>query len=645
MREMQCYTFIPKAAAFVSSGPIKFDEFVLDCDRYELHRGSDNIRLEKIPMELLILLVGSDGKLVSRQEIIDHLWGKDVFVDTEHGINTAIRKIRQALKDDPDQPRFVQTVTGKGYRFIAECRNGNAAAVAQAEESQSTIQRAEAQLTTPAKNSRSWLWATIPAGVVCVVLGLALGFNLGGLRDRIFSGDQVGPIHSIAVLPLTNLSGDKSLDYFSDGMTDEMITALAQNHSLRVISRTSAMQYKGVNKPLPEIAKALGVDGILEGSVMRTNGQVHVNLQLIYAPTDTHVWAQSYDRDLKDAISLPEEVSQTIASETKVPSAATAVKPQRTISPEAHDAYLQGRYFWFGLNLPRSTEYFEKAVQLQPDYAAAWSGLADTYVGAVINGDVPPQPMMTKFQQAATNALQLDDALPEAHNTMAAQYLFNEWDWPRAESESRRAVELDPHYAEAHHVYSYILMVMNRNDEALQQQKLCTELDPFQRPWALGLAYIQVRKYDDAIKELRLRRDAQPNHMYVRYYLFEAYWLKGMWKEAEAELEATYRAGGNEEATQTIHRAFEKGGEKAVEQWSLDFELARAKKQHVPPYIIAVRYAFLGDKEHTLKYLDAAYRERFPWLVFLQKEPVFDFLHSDERYRTIVKDMGLPPAW
>jgi tetratricopeptide (TPR) repeat protein len=425
-------------------------------------------------------------------------------------------------------------------------------------------------------------------------------------------------------------------------MTDELITALARNRSLRVVSRTSAMQYKGVNKPLRDMAQALGVDGILEGSVNRSGNRVHINLQLIYAPTDTHIWAESYDRDVSAALSLPEELSQTIAAEAKVE--AVPARPQRVINPEAHDAYLQGRYFWFEHNFPRSQEYLEKAIQLQPDYAAAWCGLGDTYGAWAVARGIPPQEAFAKLEDATKKALQLDDSLPEAHDSMAALYLFNKWDWRRAEAESVRAIGLNPNYAEARFTYTYVLTVLNRNDEALQEQKRSSQITPFERPWALGLLYLHLRQYDAAITELRLQTEAEPNNAWVRYLLSEAYWLKGLWKESEQELEKGHLAIGNARMAEASHRAFERGGEKAVEQLEVRSILERARKQYVSPIDVARQYAMLGDKEETLTYLEAAYRERSPWLVFLQKEPVFDFLHADGRYRKLVKEIGLPTA-
>jgi TolB-like protein/DNA-binding winged helix-turn-helix (wHTH) protein len=360
-----------------------FGEFELDGARFELRRNGRVLKVERIPLELLILLAERNGNIVSRQEIIERLWGKGVFLDTEHGINTAIRKIRSVLHDDAERPRFVQTIQGKGYRFLAEPNNGHTKPIEVFLEPKTPHPAA----ASPVRPRHRWA-----LGIAVIALGLLagalLGLNAGGIRTSIFP-DQRAQIRSIAVLPLANLSGDAAQDYFADGMTDELITALAKNRSLRVVSRTSAMQYKGVRRPLRDIARELGVDGILEGSVERSATRIHMTVQLIYAPTDTHIWAESYDRNPNEAFSLPSELSQTIAKEVKT--AVSPASPQRYIKPEAHDAYLHGRYFWFGDNIDRGQQYFEEAIQLQPDYAAAWSGLADSYAVRAAGLMAPPR--------------------------------------------------------------------------------------------------------------------------------------------------------------------------------------------------------------------------------------------------------------
>jgi TolB-like protein/DNA-binding winged helix-turn-helix (wHTH) protein len=626
----------------------KFGDFELDPSGFELRRQDRPLKLERIPMELLILLLEKNGQVVSRQEIIERLWGKDVFMDTEHGINTAIRKIRTVLREDVERPRFIQTISGKGYRFVP----GEVSTNANGDRAAANISIPANEVLTPASleagqnrtkedsASRKWPWAAVALLAVAAAL---LALNVAGLRDRVFARNQIGPIHSIAVLPLANLSGDASQEYFADGMTDELITALAKNRSLRVVSRTSAMQYKGVRQPLPNIARELGVDGILEGSVQRSGNRVHMTAQLIYAATDTHIWAESYDRDLSGALSLPDELAQMVVHEAKVASA--PVRPPRYVSPEAHDSYLHGRYLWFGGNNARSREYFEKAIQLQPDYAAAWDGLGDTYGASAVEGEIPPQEAFAKAEAAARKALELDDSLPEAHNSLAAFYLFNAWDWHRAESESARAVELNPNYAEGRHIHSYTLYALNRDDEALQEQKRATEIDPFARPWALGGAYIHLRQYDAAINELGARAEIQPQDPTVQFFLSEAYRFKGIKNEAALHAEQSFLAAGDNKSAAAVRHAFERGGIPAMDQWFLSQDLDQARKNYVSPFTLAYDYAHLERKEETLRDLEDSYRERSPKLLFIQKEPVFDFLHSEPRYRDIVTKMGLPPAY
>jgi TolB-like protein/DNA-binding winged helix-turn-helix (wHTH) protein len=637
----------------MSEPQYRFAEFQLDCASFELRRQgrtqkSERISLERIPMELLILLLERQGSVVTRQEIVDRLWGKDVFVDTEHGINTAVRKIRQALRDDPDQPRFILTVSGKGYRFVAGDNGNRRPAAPTPSETPTALPEREPRPSGSDVPDRGSVAAVMPAVqsnraklaiviAICVVVAVIF---ISSQRHRIVRANQASQIHSIAVIPLANLSGDAAQDYFADGMTDELITALAKNRSLRVVSRTSAMQYKGVNRPLPDIARELNVDGILEGSIERTPTSVHMTVQLIYAPTDTHVWAESYDRNLNEFVFLPEELSQTIAKEVKA-----AVSPptrQRSISPEAHDAYLEGLYFWYRGDFDHSKQYFQKATDLQPDYAAAWAGLGDSY-GVRAGGDTPPQSAFAKDEEYSRKALELDDSVAEAHQSMAALYLFHAWDWNRAEAEARRAIELNPNLAAAHHLRSYILFALNRDAEALQEQKQATAIDPFAQPWHLGRAYLYLRQYDAAISELSARAAVQKVDG-VEFILSDAYRFKGMEKEAVQHLELGFLAENDQPSAEAARRAFDQGGYRAAAEWLLRRDQDRARSEYVSPYSFALDYARLERKDDTLHFLEGAFQERYPEMVFLQKKPDFAFLYSDPRFQTLVKKVGLPPV-
>jgi TolB-like protein/DNA-binding winged helix-turn-helix (wHTH) protein len=625
----------------------KFGEFELDSARFELRRDGRALKLERIPMELLILLAEKDGNVVSRQEIVERLWGKDVFVDTEHGVNTAVRKIRQALRDDPDRPRFLETVTGKGYRFVALRKNGSEGPQDAQPELEAAPTAVASPVTVPPQAApgkfRYSRLGGSAAVALCLLVGVVLGFNVGGIRDRFLARNHPPQIQSIAVLPLANLSGDPTQDYFADGMTDELITALAKYHTLRVVSRTSAMQYRGARRPLREIARELGVDGVLEGSVKRSGNRVHMTVQLIYAPSDTHVWAESYDRDLNEIFSLPLELAQTIAKE--VNTAVSPARPPRYINPEAHDAFLRGRYEWFSYHNVESAKYFRRAIEIQPDYAAAWDGLAGAYGGAAVVGELKPQEAWPQAEAATARALELDDRLPDAHNTNAGNFLFYRWDFVRAEQESARTIELGPNLADAYHLRSYALHALNRTDEALQAQRRATELDPFARPWALGVELWRLRRFDDAEKEARRWLAARPNDVSAHLLLSNVYRLQGKSKESVQELEQSLTSGGDQAGATTVRQAYERGGFKAVQELDLADLKKKALKQYVPPISFAYVYARLGMKEETIHYLQLAYEEHSPRLIHLQYEPDLDFLHSDERYRDIVRKVGLPPAF
>ena len=458
------------------------------------------------------------------------------------------------------------------------------------------------------------------------------------------SANRAMLIKSLAVLPLENLSGDPAQEYFADGMTDEVITMLAKNPSLRVISRTSVMQYKKVHRPLREIAQELGVDGILEGSVGRFGNRVHVTAQLIHAASDTHIWAESFDRDLSDMGSLQNELAQTIARQVGAMTSASA-KPEKRINPEAHDAYLLGRYYWFAGEYEKSGPYFQKAIDLQPDYAAAWSGLADHYAARAVSGGSRPEDVMPQGEIAAKKALALDDSLAEVHNSIAAIYLFYRWNWEAAERESARAIELNPGLAEPHRLRSYVLSAFNRMDEALQEQRKAMELDPFAEPDELGWTLIRARRFDAALDEARIRTEAQPGNADLHDLLSAAYYYKGMEKESEQESERALTLAGEKEVAAAEQRAFRRGGSQAVLEWNLNLYQQRAAQKYVTPTRLAGCYGQLKRKEETIRHLEQAYVEHAPNMVWLQNVPEFDFVHYDPRYRAIVKKMGLPPAF
>ena len=657
----------------------EFGDFRLDCDRFELYRDGRSLKLERKPMELLILLAGRNSNLVTRAEIAERLWSREVFVDTEHGINTAIRKIRQVLGDDSEQPRFLLTVTGKGYRFIgtiAEVRQplaeeksrpspGRAndldvGPVATAFQpgpftaQSSSDASVEIQVETPegkkapySRNSRftAWLGGLVAIAALAFFVAIHPSARVwkNRLDDRLVKRPATSNIKSLAVLPLDNLSGDPGQEYFADGMTDEIITMLAKNSTLRIVSRTSVMQYKRVHRPLPEIARELGVDGILEGSISRSGDKVHMTIQLIQAPSDTHVWAESYDRNTNDAISLPREAAQTIAK--KLNSTVLQSLPPRYVRPEAHDAYLRGRYIWFAGSNEEAGKYFKKATELQPDYALGWSGLSVYYGAGAIEAVLNPRDSLPQEEAAAVKAVELDDSLPDAHLALGAAIFLNQWDWVRADREIARAIELNPSFAEAYHLRSKIFSALHRNEEAIEAEKKSTELDPFARPFAMGLAYFSVRQYDAAVDDLRMKLENSPQDFALNWGLYEAYRRKGAGKEAVQELEKMLLILGDKTSATSVRRAFGKGGYRGVLLWQVSDLRHRSATHFVSPVDLATLYAQLGHREETLALLEEGYRQHSPGVLWIQNDPAFDFLHSDERYRSIIRGIGVPAAY
>jgi TolB-like protein/DNA-binding winged helix-turn-helix (wHTH) protein len=618
-----------------------FGDFRLDRARFALLRNGQSLKLERKPMELLLFLVENRERLVGRDEIALRLWKGEVFVDTEHGINTAVRKIRDVLGDDPEKPRYLQTVTGKGYCFIAPVEVEMPQGVVAVQE--------ESIPATPAADEPARSVPRRPLWRVGTVVFLSTFLLCGAIwlwwrpfSARVFHRGQPA-ITSVAVLPLSNFSGDPGQDYFADGMTDELITMLARDSTLSITSRTSAMRFKGSSRPMREIAQALHVDGIVEGSVSRSGNQVHMTLQLIRADADTHVWAESYDRDLNDIAALPDEAARAIAARLNSSSALRV--PARYVNPEAHDAYLRGRYYWIVGRNEDSGKAFQRAVELQPDYAAGWAGLSQYYSAGTFYGVMDPTEVMPKAKAAAEKAVQLDETLPQAHEVMAASAFFGDWDGPRALEEVTRATDLEPEYGEAMHLHALILSAMGRYQEALKVQRQGTGIDPTAHPGALAEILMYARQYDEAQKDAEMRRRDFPAATDLMNILSEVYRRKGMYREsAEMLANLAARRRGETRPDAEVLNTFKAGGYRQVLRWQIALLEKLAKSRYISPAIIARYHAELGEREDALALLDLALRKRDPWLLFIQTDPAFDSLHNDPRYVAIVKRVGLIPA-
>jgi TolB-like protein/DNA-binding winged helix-turn-helix (wHTH) protein/Flp pilus assembly protein TadD len=645
----------------ITAQEFHFGDFTLDQSRYRLQRGVRVLRLEKIPMDLLILLVQRRGELVSREEIAGSLWGKDVFLDVDHSINTAIRKIRVVLRDDPEKPQFVETVVGKGYRFAAPviCNNNGdvnpqvpqlplPAQVAEAPEVLTTAIPSKTVLPTRARVDPVRLKVLLGTVAVLVLITVAFVLNRGRAK-----GPSQPAIKSLAVLPLKNLSGDATQEYLADGMTEALIGRLSRIHDLRVISRTSVMGFKDTRVSVPEIAKALHVDAIVEGSVIREGTRVRVTVQMIRGATDEHIWAEEYQQEYRSILSLTEEVARTIGQQIKIrltPQEQGGLAGARAVDPQVHESYLKGRYYFNQRtedSMNRSIGHFQQAIDTDPSYALAYCGLADAYAMLGFRGGVPSKDALSKAKAAALKAIELDDTLGEPHASLAFIAETHEWDWATAEREYKRALELNPGDARAHHWYAGYLMYVGRFEEGIAEAKRARDLDPLSLPVNNALAgrLLVAGRVDEALKQLQDTLEMNPHFAPTHQTLGWAYLNKGKQKEAIQEFQQALQLSGTDDRDIMLDLGFAYA--KAGNREEARKILAELKKLHerglVPSGSIAILYGALGELNEAFAWLEKAYDERDPELTYL-KVPGrrFEPLRHDARFQELVHRVGLP---
>jgi TolB-like protein/Tfp pilus assembly protein PilF len=554
------------------------------------------LKLVGQPFEVLAMLLERPGQLVTREELRARLWPTDEFVDFDHGLNAAVNKLRDALSDSAEKPNYVETLPRRGYRFISAV----------------------------------------------------------GLHDsRNFLGEPSSPkIQSIVVLPLENLSKDPEEEYFTDGMTDQLITNLTQISALKVISRTSAMRYKGTKKSLPEIARELHVDAVVEGAVMWVGGRVRISAQLIEAPTDHHLWAASYERDLRDVLSMQEEVTRAIASEIRVklsPHEQARLANSHPINPEAYQLYLKGRYHWNKRSqegFQKAIEYFQQATAKDPAYALAYVGLADTYTYFSFFDVVPPREAMPKAKAAAARALEIEDRLGEAHISLGYVSYMYDWDWPAAGKHFEQALTLNPAYSRAHTFYPFYLSSLGRSEEALAVAKRSLDLDPASPAvsHSLGVQLYLARQFDQAIEQAHKTLELDPNFAISYELLGEVYVSGGMYREGLPELEKySALSRGRAMSLALLGYAHARLGERSQALRMLEQLEAASKERYTPALSFAVVYAGLGEKDQAFAWLEKAYEERTSRLGYLKVEPLWDSLRTDPRFADLVRRIGLPP--
>ena len=626
----------------------QFDDYTLDHSRYRLQRGERLLRLEKLPMELLILLVQRGGELVSREEIAERLWGKDVFVDIDHSINTAVRKIRQVLKDDPEKPRFLETVVGKGYRFAAPviCRNG--ASVSQAEVPVAPV-RAGEETTVPSTESQR---RSVPRWTVIGTVGVLASLIVAGVwfRGRTAKSAAHPAIKSIAVLPLKYLSGDPSQEYLADGMTEELIGRLSRIHDLRVISRTSVMHYKDTQLSMPEIARTLRVDALVEGSVIKEGNRIRVHAQLIRGATDEHFWSETYDRELRDVLALESDVAQSIAGKVEVTVTGQErerLAAVRSVPPEVYESYLKGRFALDKSNrradVEESIRYFEQAIKIDPTFAPAYVGLADAYdrLATVFIG-VPPWEMRPKVVEAAHKALELDSEVAEAYVPLA-DVQQQQWQWADAEAGYRRALELNPNDAAAHRGLADWLLFQGRIDEALTWSRRARELDPLgDSTTGMGWILFCARRYDEAIPELRSKLALRPDDALALWVLGFVFIADNRPEEAIPALEKAVSVSDRSPGIMGVLVAAYAHAGRQTDALRLLAELkTRNQKGYVPAAAFITAYLGLGDYNEAFVWFERAYQEQSNILQFLKVHPFFDPVRDDPRFKDLVHRVGL----
>ncbi len=622
-------------ASASSTERVQFGVFELDLQNAELRKSGVKVKLQEQPLKILQTLLENPGKIVAREELRGRIWPANTFVEFNQGLYNAMARLRDALGDTSENPRFIQTVARRGYKFIAPV----------------TLSAGESspEVNTKTEVSRwPWVHRWIP-GVLAGLLGGALllvvmfGLDVAGTREWMRS--RTSPIRSLAVLPLQNLSNDAQQDYFADGMTDELITELAQVGHLRVISRTSAMSYKSTKKTLPQIARELNVDAVLEGSVVRSGDRVRITAQLIQAQGDRHIWAHSYERDLRNVLALQGEIARDIVGEVRANLRPTP--SARQVNPESYEAYLRGRH---DLNkatseadLESSISNFQLAIAKDPQSGLAYSGLAVAYA-ALADFYRAPNEVMPKAKEAATRALHLDETLSEAHDALGWVEFAYEWNWSLAEQHLKRALELNPYNALAHDHYAYFLASLRGKDEAFAENQLARELDPFSLAILTDSSFYfyMGRQYDRAIDQGQKALQLDPSCYTCRTLIALSEVQKGQFREATQEIEPVKFPEAAPIDVATTVSILALAGE-TTRARSLEKSLqVQVTKRYLCPYEVATGFTALGMKDDAFKSLQKSYEAHSICMIWLNSEPRFDPLRSDPRFVALVRQVGLP---
>jgi TolB-like protein/Tfp pilus assembly protein PilF len=579
---------------------LRFDIFELDMRAGELRKRGVRLRLQGQPLQVLAALLKRPGDLVTREELRAEIWTADTFVDFDHSVHNAIARLREVLGDSAETPRYIETLPRRGYRFIERVEVVKPAAIK--------------QLLTDYRK-----------------------LNLHGIK-------------AVAVLPLEDLSDDPGHDYFADSMTEALITSLAKIKALRVISRTSAMQYRGARKSLPQIAHELNVDAVIEGTVLRSGERVRITAQLIHATSDQHLWAESYERDFRDILSLQSEIARQVANEVRIvltPEELAKLGSARPVNPEAYELYLKGRYSWNKRteeSVKRALSYFRQAIDSDPTYAQAYAGLADSYNILGYYNAFPPMEAYPKGKAAALKALELDDFLAEPHATLGVVKRDFEWDWSGAGNEFQRAIELNPGCVEAYHWRSTLLSMLGRHGEALNEKTRALAMDPLSVVIRTDFArmFYFFRDYDQSLDQYRAALEMDPDFGSAHLGLAQVYEQKGLFEHAIEELKTGMRLSNDSPfALAKLGHGYAMAGRKAEAHAVLDQLKELSSRRYVSPYDLAMVHLGLQENDDAFAWLQKAFEQRSLWLGYLKVEPQMDPLRSDQRFQDLLLRVGL----
>jgi TolB-like protein/DNA-binding winged helix-turn-helix (wHTH) protein len=624
------------------SRTIRFGDFEVDLRAGELHKHCVRIRLQDQPLKILTTLVERAGDVVSREEFRQALWPADTFVDFDHGLSAAVNKLREALCDSADHPRYVETIPRRGYRFIAEV-DGFAAPP--------TVAEPQAQPAPPPRTKARLRPALLAGSGLLGVAVVLVGLNVGGWRERLLLRPANAHVQSIAVLPLENLSGDPSQEYFADGMTEELTTDLGKIGALRVISRTSTMRYKGNKKPLPEIARELNVDAIVEGTVARSGSRVHITANLIQASPERHLWAESYEGEVADALAVQGEIAQAVGRKIGLnitEKERELLTVRQPVNSEAQDLYMEGRFVWHLAENAEASQkavnYFQKAIDKDPSFAKAYAALASVYSVWIPGMAQGPRDRMPKAREFAMKALALDNTIAESHGTLGMIDLFYDWNWSAAEEEYKQTIALNPNYFWVHSWHARGLVARGQTEQAVAEAQRVIGLSPSPLNWDYPIWVFALARREDLARERseQLLRVA-PQWTWAHFSAAHVYELQGdSEKAAQESLKAEELFGAEPRKIAQLKEAFAKSGAQGYWRRTLENYKETAKSNYVEPVLVAEACARIGDKECTFEWLEKGFEERDDLMINLKVEPVLDSLHSDPRFQDLVRRVGIP---